>query len=570
MPSESTTRQYASLPPMASDIEIARGVQLDPITEVAQRAGISPDELELYGNSKAKITDAAFQRTAGHPDGKLVLVSAMTATRAGEGKTVTSIGLNLGLNRLGVRSIVALREPSLGPIFGLKGGAAGGGYAQVLPMEDINMHFTGDLHAVTTAHNLLSAVLDNHIHHGNTHKVDHEKIVWRRVLDLCDRQLRTCEVGLGSKFDGFPHNSGFDITASSEVMACLALADDLEDLQRRLERIVVGYTEMGKPIFAGDLDVVGAMTALLRDAIKPNLVQTTENTPALIHCGPFANIAHGCNSVRATKLALKLADVVVTEAGFATDLGAEKFFNIKCRESGLKPDAAVLVVSARALKAHGGVDPMSLIVENVEALRRGFANARVHLENLTKFGVPVVVAVNRFPTDTPAELDAIFELCAELDAPAALSEVAARGGEGGLELAQAVMDALERPSQFQPLYDSGWPLKQKIETVAREIYRAEGVDYTEDAEADIARLERLGMNHLPVCMAKTQLSLSDNPKLLGAPTGWRMTVRDIRVSHGAGFIVVMTGKMMLMPGMPKEPATVRMGVDAMGNIIGIS
>jgi formate--tetrahydrofolate ligase len=442
-------------------------------------------------------------------------------------------------------------------------------------MEDINMHFTGDLHAVTAAHNLLAAIVDNHIYQGNELNIDPEKVVWRRVMDLCDRQLRHCEIGLGATADGYPHKSGFDITASSEVMAILALADDLQDLQRRLNKIVVAYTREDQPVYAEQLKVTGSMAVLLKDAIKPNLVQTTENTPALIHCGPFANIAHGCNSVRATRLGLKLADYVVTEAGFAADLGGEKFIDIKCRMAGLTPAAAVLVVTCRALKMHGGVPKEAINTENVEALQAGLANVRVHIENMRKFNLPVVVAVNRFPKDTPAELDAVFAFCAAMETPAALSEVAARGGEGGRELAQAVLTAIEQKEQgngqpFRQLYDVKLSIKEKIETIAREIYRADGVDYLEAAETSIARLERLNLNAVPVCMAKTQLSISDDPKKMAAPTGWRLTVRDVRISNGAGFLVAVTGKMLLMPGMGKKPATENIGIDDKGNIYGLS
>ena len=563
--------KYQPLPALAPDIEIARATPLRPIQDVARDAGIHEDELEYYGKTKAKLTEDLFKRVENNPDGKLILVTAMTATRAGEGKTVTSIGLSLGLARLGLSQMLALREPSLGPTFGIKGGAAGGGHAQVLPMEDINMHFTGDLHAISAAHNLLAAVMDNHIHYGNELGIDPEKIVWRRVMDLCDRQLRYCEVGHGGRFDGFPHKSGFDITASSEIMASLSLARDIQDLEARLSRIVVAYTADDHPVTAGQLDVVGALLVLLREALKPNLVQTTEGTPALIHCGPFANIAHGCNSVRATRLALKLADYAVTEAGFAADLGAEKFLDIKCPSAGLRPDAVVLVVTARALKMHGGVALEAIKQENVEALRAGLANVRVHIENLRKFGLPLVVAVNRFGHDTPAELDAIFEFCEAMDAPAALSEVAALGGQGGVELARRVLEVIEStPNTYRPLYDPSQPIKQKIETVAREIYRADGVDYTAEADSSIERLAKLGLDHLPVCMAKTQLSISDDPKLLGAPTGWRLKVRGVKVSQGAGFIVALTGQMLLMPGMPKTPATANIGIDHEGNIYGLS
>ncbi len=566
---------YAELPTLPPDIEIARQARLRPIVEVGRDAGLAEDELELYGSSKAKVSDAAWERLKDRPDGKLILITAITATPAGEGKTVTSIGLAQAFGKRGLNHMLVLREPSLGPTFGVKGGAAGGGHAQVLPMDDINMHFTGDMHAVTTAHNLLAAIVDNHIFQGNELNIDPEKVVWRRVMDLCDRQLRQCEIGLGGKASGYPHRSGFDITAASEVMAVLALARDIDDLRARLDRIVVGYTTDDQPVLAGQLGVVGAMMVLLKDAIKPNLVQTAENTPALIHCGPFANIAHGCNSVRATRLGLKMADYVITEAGFAADLGAEKFLNIKCRMAGLTPCAAVLVVTCRALKMHGGVPKDQINDENVNALREGLANAKIHIENLGKFGLPVVVAVNRFPMDTPAELDAVFEFCRSMDTPAALSEVAARGGEGGLELADAVLKTIEGQNGgsgdgYHTLYGETLPIKEKIETIGREIYRADGVDYLEAAEASIARLEKLGLDKVPVCMAKTQLSISDDPKKLGAPSGWRLTVRDVKVSNGAGFLVAVTGKMLLMPGMPKRPATERIGIDEDGNIFGLS
>ncbi len=572
--SSSETRQYTAAPKLAPDIEIARQIRLQPIIRIAEKIGLGDDDLELYGRYKAKVDEAVFARVADRPDGKLILVTAMTATPAGEGKTVTSIGLAQAFGKKGLSHMLCLREPSLGPTFGIKGGAAGGGWSQVLPMEDINMHFTGDLHAITTAHNLLAAVVDNHIYHGNELGLDPEKVTWRRVMDLCDRQLRQCDIGQGTKFDGFPHKSGFDITASSEVMAIMALASDLKDLEARLGRIVVGYTATDEPVFASQLGVVGSMVVLLKDALKPNLVQTAEHTPALIHCGPFANIAHGCNSLRATRLGLKLADYVITEAGFAADLGAEKFLDIKCRLGGLSPSVAVLVVTCRALKMHGAVPKESINEENVPALQCGLANVKTHIENLRKFNLPVVVAVNRFPMDTADELNAVFDFCAALNTPTALSEVAARGGDGGLELVDAVLAAIEEQDtsgrQWQPLYDDQALIKQKIETIASEIYRADGVDYEPAAEASIARLERLKMASMPICMAKTQLSISDDAKKLAAPTGWRLTVRDVKVSNGAGFIVAITGKMMLMPGMPKNPATANIGIDEKGNVYGLS
>lgn len=563
-------RRYEPLPEVPSSIEISQTARLKPIEAIAEAAGILPGELEPYGRNKAKVSLDLFERLQDHPDGKLILVTAMTATRAGEGKTVTSIGLAEALGRLGVSHLLCLREPSLGPTFGIKGGAAGGGYAQVLPMEDINMHFTGDLHAITSAHNLLAAVVDNHIHHGNERGIRQDSVVWRRVMDLCDRQLRNCEIGLGSKFDGFPHPSGFDITAASEIMAILSLSRDLKELRERLERVVVAYDHWGKPVFARDLNCVGAMCVLLKDAIKPNLVQTYENTPALIHCGPFGNIAHGCNSLIATRMGLKLADYVITEAGFAADLGAEKFLNIKCRQGGLTPAAAVLVASCRALKMHGGVPAEALGEENVEAVERGCENLRVHIENLWKFGLPQVVAVNRFPQDTPAELDAVMEFCHEMGVLSEVSEVAARGGEGGIALAKSVMNLIEtRTTRYQPLYDVSAPIKKKIAVLAGEVYRAEHIEYKEQAEQMITRLENNDLDKLPLCMAKTQLSISDDPKKLGAPKGYTLTVNDVKISNGAGFIVVITGKILLMPGMPKVPSVEKIDIDADGRIHGL-
>ncbi|MEM7392231.1 MAG: formate--tetrahydrofolate ligase, partial [Verrucomicrobiota bacterium] len=542
------------LPRIPSDIEISQAATLSPIGGIAEKAGILPGELEPYGHTKAKISLSLLDRLKDNPDGKLILVTAMTATRAGEGKTVTSIGLAQAFGELGVDHMLCLREPSLGPTFGIKGGAAGGGYAQVLPMEDINMHFTGDLHAITAAHNLLAAVIDNHIHYDNELQIDPDRVIWRRSIDLCDRQLRNCEIGLGSGFDGFPHRSGFDITAASEVMAVLALSHDANDLRARLERMVVAYNTSGKPVFARDLNCIGAMCVLLKDALKPNLVQTIEQTPSLIHCGPFANIAHGCNSVLATRLGLKMAEYVVTEAGFAADLGAEKFLNIKCRQAGLKPAAVVLVVTCRALKMHGGVEMEEINNESVDAVVAGFENARVHAENLAKFGMKVVVAINRFPSDTEAEIDAVAKTCEEMGVVSAVSDVAALGGKGGTEMARKVLDLIENdPSDYHPLYDEKEPIKTKIETLAREIYRADGVDYTEQAEEMIGQLEQDGFDQLPLCVAKTQLSISDDAKKLGAPSGYRLKVKDLKLSNGAGFIVVVTGKILLMPGMPRIP-----------------
>jgi len=563
-------RHYEPLPEVPTSIEISQTANLKPIGEIAKAAGILPEELEPYGSYKAKISLDVFDRLKDRPDGKMILVTAMTATRAGEGKTVTSIGLAEAFGRLGINHLLCLREPSLGPTFGIKGGAAGGGYAQVLPMEDINMHFTGDLHAITSAHNLLASVVDNHIHHSNERGSRQESVVWRRVIDLCDRQLRNCEIGLGSKFDGYPHPSGFDITAASEIMAILALSADLKDLRERLERIVVAYDQWGKPVFARDLNCVGAMCVLLKDAIKPNLVQTYENTPALIHCGPFGNIAHGCNSIIATKMGLKLADYVITEAGFAADLGAEKFLNIKCRQGGLTPAAAVLVASCRALKMHGGVAVEDLGKENVEAVVRGCENLRVHIENLWKFGLPQVVAVNRFPQDTPAELEAVMEFCHSMGVLSEVSEVAARGGEGGIALAKSIINLINtKTTRYQPLYDKNAPIKKKIAVLAQEVYRADHVEYKEQADQMITRLEKNKMDKLTLCVAKTQLSTSDDPKKLGAPKGYTLTVNDVKISNGAGFIVVVTGKILLMPGMPKVPSVEKIDIDAEGRIHGL-
>ena len=560
---------HAQLPALPPDVEIAHETTLRPITDVAADAGILPGELEHFGRAKAKVHLSALARVASRTDGKLILVTAMNATPAGEGKTVTAIGLAEALGRVGIPHVLALRQPSLGPTFGIKGGAAGGGRAQVVPMEDINLHFTGDFHAVTAAHNLLAACVDNSVHWGNPLGI--EMILWRRVMDLCDRQLREMEGGLGGKGNGWPHSTGFDITASSEIMAIIALAEGLDDLQTRLERIVVGLRADGSPVFAREIGCVGAMMALLRDALDPNLVQTLEGTPVLIHAGPFANIAHGCNSVIATKLALKLSPHVITEAGFGADLGAEKFFNIKCRLANLHPDVAVLVVSCRALRWHGVGAEDDFREPNVEALRRGLENVRVHLENIAKFGVPAVIAINHFPGDPLDEIDAIRQFAHEHEVPAAVSEVAAFGGEGGIALAREVLRVIEhRPSEFRPLYSVKWSVREKIETIAREIYRADGVDVDEAAAASIVRIRNAGLADLPVCIAKTQLSLSDKPKLRGAPTGWRLRVRDVRISNGAGFLVAIAGKMLLMPGMPQHGAFERIHLDDHGEIAGLS
>ena len=565
------TKSYQPLPNIPADIEISQKAEMKPIQDIASKLNLNEEDLEVYGKYKAKLEDQSWERIKDRPDGKLILVTAVTPTPAGEGKTCTSIGLAQAFGKLGVEHALALREPSMGPTFGIKGGAAGGGYSQVLPMEDINMHFTGDLHAIAAAHNLLAAVVDNSMHFDNPLDLDPDRVTWRRTLDVCDRQLRNCEAGLGSKFDGFPHSTGFDIVAASEVMTIMALAQDMSDLRERLGRIVVGYNRSGKPVFARELNCIGSLCVILKDALKPNLVQTTEHTPVMIHCGPFGNIAHGCNSVRATKMALKLAPYVVTEAGFAADLGAEKFIHIKCRQAGLNPNAAVLVATIRALKFHGGVEKENLGVENVEALREGCQNLKTHAENVRKYGLPVVVAINRFPTDTDEELETVRIFCESIGVDCELSEVVARGGDGGIELAKTVKGLVdETPGAPSYLYDLEDNLKTKIEAVAREIYRADGVDYTEEAEASIARLEENQLDQWPVCMAKTQSSLSDDPKKKNAPRGWRLQVRDVKVSNGAGFIVALTGKMMLMPGMPKEAAFNRIEIDSEGRISGLS
>ena len=565
------TKSYQPLPNIPADIEISQKAEMKPIQDIASKLNLNEEDLKVYGKYKAKLEDQSWERIKDRPDGKLILVTAVTPTPAGEGKTCTSIGLAQAFGKLGVEHALALREPSMGPTFGIKGGAAGGGYSQVLPMEDINMHFTGDLHAIAAAHNLLAAVVDNSMHFDNPLDLDPDRVTWRRTLDVCDRQLRNCEAGLGSKFDGFPHSTGFDIVAASEVMTIMALAKDMEDLRERLGRIVVGYNRSGKPVFARELNCIGSLCVILKDALKPNLVQTTEHTPVMIHCGPFGNIAHGCNSVRATKMALKLAPYVVTEAGFAADLGAEKFIHIKCRQAGLNPNAAVLVATIRALKFHGGVEKENLGIENVEALREGCQNLKTHAENVRKYGLPVVVAINRFPTDTDEELETVRLFCESIGVDCELSEVVARGGDGGIELAKTVKRLVdETPGAPSYLYDLKDNLKTKIEAVAREIYRADGVDYTEEAEASIARLEENQLDQWPVCMAKTQSSLSDDPKKKNAPRGWRLQVRDVKVSNGAGFIVALTGKMMLMPGMPKEAAFNRIDIDSEGRISGLS
>ena len=563
--------QYPKMPSIPSDIEISQNASMKQIPEIASLLDIDLAGLEQYGKYKAKIENSVWEQVKDNPDGKLILVTAITPTPAGEGKTCTSIGLAQAFGKLGIKHALALREPSMGPTFGIKGGAAGGGYSQVLPMEDINMHFTGDLHAIAAAHNLLSAVLDNSMHFDNQLDIDPEKVTWRRTIDLCDRQLRNCEIGLGSKFDGFPHKTGFDIVAASEIMTIVALALDMDDLRERLGRIVVAYNKTGKPVFARELDCIGSMCVILKDVLKPNLVQTCEHTPVFVHCGPFGNIAHGSNSVRATRLSLKLAPYVVTEAGFAADLGAEKFVNIKCRQAGLNPNACVLVATVRALKYHGGVEKEDLNTENLEALKTGCENLRTHAENVQKYGLPVVVAINRFPSDTPAELDTVRQYCEEIGVECSLSEVVAKGSEGGLDLAKKIKRVVdENPGAPNYYYANTDSIKDKIQTVAREIYRADGVDYTEEADASILRLQENGLADWPICMAKTQASLSDDPKKRNAPTGWRLQVRDVKVSNGAGFIVALTGKMMLMPGMPKQSAVQRIDIDSEGRITGLS
>ena len=555
---------------MKTDIEIAQEAQMLPITEVVKEIGLTADDLELYGKYKAKISNEYLKKIEGNKKGKLVLVTAINPTPAGEGKTTTSVGLGQALGKLGKKAIIALREPSLGPCFGIKGGAAGGGYAQVVPMEDLNLHFTGDFHAITAANNLLAALLDNHIQQGNALRIDTRQIVWKRCLDMNDRVLRNVVVGLGSKTDGFVREDHFVITVASEIMAILCLATDLEDLKDRLGKIIVAYDLDGKPVTAKDLQAVGAMAALLKDAILPNVIQTLEHTPALVHGGPFANIAHGCNSVRATTAALSMADYVVTEAGFGADLGAEKFFDIKCRQAGLSPDAVVLVATIRALKYNGGVPKTELSAENVEALEKGIVNLEKHIENLQKYKVPVVVTLNSFVTDSEAEIAFVKQFCEERGCEFAISEVWEKGGEGGIALAEKVLKTLEeKESHFEPLYPSELPLTEKIETVAKEIYGAKGVNYTAAAKKQLAKLTELGFGDLPVCMAKTQYSLSDDPALLGRPKDFDITVREAYVSAGAGFVVVLTGAVMTMPGLPKQPAAFGIDVDESGKITGL-
>ncbi|PKM89090.1 MAG: formate--tetrahydrofolate ligase [Firmicutes bacterium HGW-Firmicutes-12] len=555
---------------MKSDIQIAQEAVMLPVIDIARMLGIEDEDIELYGKYKAKLSLSLWKKLKKRPDGKLVLVTAITPTPAGEGKTTTTVGLGQALNRLGKKAIIALREPSLGPSFGVKGGAAGGGYSQVVPMEDINLHFTGDIHAITAAHNLLAAMLDNHMHHGNELDIDTRQIVLRRVMDLNERALRKVVIGLGGKVDGIPRESGFDITVASEVMACLCLAEDLMDLKQRLGRIVVAYNYKGAPVTAEDLKAHGAMTLLLKDAIKPNLVQTLENTPALVHGGPFANIAHGANSIMASKMALKLGDILVTEAGFGADLGAEKFFNLVSPYAGFKPDAAVLVATIRALKMHGGLPKSGLTNPDIVSLKSGLSNLEKHIENIRKFGVPVLVALNHFPSDTAEEIEMVMSHCREMGVAIALSRVFSEGGIGGEELAKELLNILEQKTgNYHPLYDWNQSLKAKIEIIAKEIYGAAGVSYSREAEQAIKRYEGLGYGELPICMAKTQYSFSDDPVKLGRPVGFNLSIKELRLSAGAGFVVALAGSIMTMPGLPKMPAAIDIDIDADGRITGL-
>ena len=555
---------------MLSDIEIAQKAHMKKITEIAASLGIPDEEIEPYGHYKAKLSEKLFADTADKPDGKLILVTAINPTPAGEGKTTVSVGLAEAMAKIGKKAVLALREPSLGPVFGIKGGAAGGGYAQVVPMEDINLHFTGDMHAITAANNLLCALLDNHMQQGNALMIDQRRIMIDRCLDMNDRALRNVVIGLGGKINGIPRQDSFRITVASEVMAILCLASDLDDLKKRLGNILIAYNTSGEPVYARDLGAQGAMTALLKDALKPNLVQTLENNPVLMHGGPFANIAHGCNSVRATKLALKLGDYCITEAGFGADLGAEKFCDIKCRFAGIKPDCAVIVATIRALKYNGGVPKAELSAENVPALEKGMINLVTHIENMRKFGLPVVVAINRFGTDSDAEIAAVEKLCGEMGVPVSLTEIFAKGGEGGTDLARKVCETIENhPADFKPLYDSELSIKEKLNVIAKEIYRADGVIFTAQAEKALAEIEKLGFGTAPVCVAKTQYSLSDDASKLGRPEGFSITVRDVKLSAGAGFVVALTGDIMIMPGLPKAPAAMKIDCDGEGNISGL-
>ena len=554
---------------MKSDVEIAQAANMLPIKEVAGQLGLTEEDIEFYGKYKAKVTLKTWEKLQSRPNGKLILVTAINPTPAGEGKTTTTVGLGDAFHRLGKKTLIALREPSLGPCFGVKGGAAGGGYAQVVPMEDINLHFTGDIHAVTTAHNLLAAIIDNHIHHGNELGIDPRRVAFRRVVDLNDRALRQIVLGLGGKANGMPREGGFDITVASEFMAILCLAVDLDDLKARINRIIIGYTFANRPVTVADLKVAGALAALFKDAIKPNLVQTLENTPAFIHGGPFANIAHGCNSIMASKFALKLADIAITEAGFGADLGAEKFFDIKCRFAGFRPDAVVIVATVRALKMHGGVAKTHLNEENLAALEQGMENLIKHIENIQSYGLPAVVAVNNFPTDTQAELSLLVEKCKGLGAEVSVSEVWAKGGEGAIDLAHKLLTAMEKPNQFKFLYDASLPIKDKIRAISQSIYGAAGVVFSAAAEKTIEELAAIGLDKTPVCMAKTQYSLSDDPAKLGRPSGFTITVKEIRVAAGAGFLVAITGDIMTMPGLPKRPAAELIDIDNEGRISGL-
>ncbi|MCD8327693.1 MAG: formate--tetrahydrofolate ligase [Ruminococcus sp.] len=557
---------------MLTDIEIAQNAKMLKITEVAKNLGIAEEDIEPYGHYKAKLSENLFKKTADKPDGKLILVTAINPTPAGEGKTTVSVGLAESMAKIGKNAVLALREPSLGPVFGIKGGAAGGGYAQVVPMEDINLHFTGDMHAITAANNLLCALIDNHLQQGNPLRIDQRRILFKRCMDMNDRALRYINVGLGGKVNGVPREDGFNITVASEIMAILCLASDFDDLKKRLERILVAYDLDGNPIYAKDLKGCGAMTALLKDALKPNLVQTLENTPAIMHGGPFANIAHGCNSVRATKLALKLGDYCITEAGFGADLGAEKFLDIKCRFAGLSPDCVVLVATIRALKYNGGVAKADLQQENVEALKKGIVNLKTHIENMHKYGLPVVVAINRFYTDTDAEIEVIKSFCKQMGVEVSLAEIFAKGGEGGTDLAQKVCDTIDKnegKTSFKPIYDEKLPIKEKLEIIAKEIYRADSVVYTAQAEKSLKEINALGYSDIPVCVAKTQYSLSDDPTKLGKPENFNITVRDLKLSAGAGFVVALTGDIMTMPGLPKVPAAEKIDCDNDGFITGL-
>lgn len=555
---------------MLTDIEIAKQADIKPISDIAEKLGISADELEFYGKYKAKLPLSLLKKYENKEDGKLILVTAINPTPAGEGKTTVTVGLGEAMNRIGKKAVIALREPSMGPVFGIKGGAAGGGYAQVIPMEDINLHFTGDMHAITAANNLLCAIIDNHIQQGNELRIDPRRILFKRCLDMNDRALRNVVIGLGGKVNGVPREDGFMITVASEIMAILCLSSGIKDLKERLGSILTAYTYDGTPVYASDLNAVGSMAALLKDAIKPNLVQTLENTPALMHGGPFANIAHGCNSVTATRLALKLGDYCITEAGFGADLGAEKFLDIKCRCAGLKPSCVVIVATIRALKYNGGVPKTELSKENTVALKNGIVNLETHIENMRKYGLPVVVAINRFATDTEAEIETIEAFCKEKDVPVSLTEVFARGGEGGKELAEKVVKTIEtKEAHFKPIYDEKLSIKEKLNVLAKEIYRAGDVVFTSNAEKAISEIEKLGKDKLPICVAKTQYSLSDDPQKLGSPNGFTLTVRDVRLSAGAGFIVALTGDIMTMPGLPKQPAAYKIDVDDDGNVSGL-